>query len=288
MTSEFRSIDPTSARVVLVEGGQRVLPTYAEPLSREAQRHLHELGVEVQADCRVVGVDAGGVDTSAGRIASRTVLWAAGVAASTLGQHLGVPLDRAGRVIVRPDLSVPDHPEILVIGDLAAATQHDGTPVPGVAPAAAQTGRHAAAVVRADLLDRARPAFRYRNKGAMATIGRSRAVADLGRAGRVSGLGAWLLWWLVHLAYLRGIRSRVAVWIGLVYQSATLRREARLITSTGASPHAADRHLGRVAQTSMMTATPGDAQTTVCSTSTAPARRSAASSRPWVKCDQPS
>jgi NADH dehydrogenase len=237
MTSEFRSIDPTSARVVLVEGGDRVLPAYPEALSCEAQRHLRELGVEVQTDRRVVGVDAGGVDTSAGRIASRTVLWAAGVAASSLGQHLGVPLDRAGRVIVQSDLSVPDHPEILVIGDLAAATQHDGTPVPGVAPAAARAGRHAAAVVRADLHGRARPVFRYRHKGAMATIGRSRAVADLGRVGRVSGFGAWVLWWLVHLAYLRGIRNRFAVWIGLIYQSATLRREARLITSTAGAEH---------------------------------------------------
>jgi NADH dehydrogenase len=238
MTSEFRSIDPTTARVVLIEGSDRVLPTYQEVLSHEARRHLEELGVEVRTDCRVVGVDPDGVDTSAGRIASRSVLWAAGVAASPLGRHLGVPLDRAGRVIVGPDLSIPDHPEILVIGDLAAAAQRDGTPVPGVAPAAAQAGRHAAAVVRADLYGRARPEFRYRDKGSMATIGRSRAVADLGGGRRASGLVAWVLWWLVHLAYLRGIRNRLAVWIGLVYQSATLRREARLITTTAARPAA--------------------------------------------------
>lgn len=230
MTSEFRSIDPASARVVLIEGGERVLPTYPLTLSRAARHHLEQLGVDVRAGCRVVGVDDRGVDTSTGRIASRTVLWAAGVAASPLGGQLGVPLDRAGRVIVGPDLSVPGHPEILVIGDLAAATQADGTAVPGVAPAAAQAGRHAATVVRADLRGDARPVFRYRDKGSMATIGRSRAVADLGRAGRVTGLGAWILWWLVHLAYLHGIRNRLAVWIGLVYQSATLRREARLIT----------------------------------------------------------
>lgn len=237
MTSEFRSIDPTSARVVLIEGSHCVLPSYPESLRHEAERHLTELGVEVHTGCRVLEVDNCGVATSDGRIDAHTVLWAAGVAASPLGSQLGVPLDRAGRVIVGSDLAVPGHPEILVIGDLAAATKSDGTPVPGVAPAAAQAGRHAAAVVRADLHGRDRPAFKYRDKGSMATIGRSRAVADLGDSLRASGLAAWILWWLVHLAYLRGIRNRFAVWVGLLYQSATLRREARLITTTATRPN---------------------------------------------------
>jgi NADH dehydrogenase len=242
MTREFRSINPRSARVVLIEGSGTILPTYPEPLNREAERHLVELGVEVRTSCRVVGLDGSGVDTSRGRIESHTVLWAAGVAASPLGRHLGVPLDRAGRVLVQQDLSVPGSPEILVIGDLAAAIQPDGRPVPGVASAAAQAGRHAAKVVRADLQGRPRPVFHYRNKGSMATIGRKRAVADLGRAGRTSGLAAWVLWWLVHLMYLRGVRNRVAVWLGLVYQSATLRREARLITTTWVPPLPQRRH----------------------------------------------
>jgi NADH dehydrogenase len=230
LTRDFRSIDPTTARVVLVEGLDRILSTYPETLSAKATVQLERLGVEVRTRCRVTGLDAQGVTTTAGRIEAQTVLWAAGVAASPLAQSLGVPLDRAGRVLVEPDLSVPGHPEILVIGDLAAVVQADGTPVPGVAPAAMQGGRHAAAVVEADLGGRPRSTFRYRDKGSLATVGRSSAVADFGRHLRFSGFPAWVLWWLVHLMYLIGFRSRLLVWFGWAWQWLTFQRGARLIT----------------------------------------------------------
>jgi NADH dehydrogenase len=235
LVGDFRSIDPTTARVILVEGLDRILTTYPASLSTKAVQQLGALGVEVRTSCRVTAVDGDGVDTTTGRIDAATVLWAAGVASSPLAAHLGVPLDRAGRVIVEPDLSVPDHPEILVVGDLAAVDQPNGNPVPGVAPAAMQGGRHAAAVIRADLEGRSRPTFRYRDKGSLATIGRSSAVADFGRYGRFSGFPAWVLWWLIHLLYLIGFRSRVLVWFGWAWQWITFQRGARLITGGKAS-----------------------------------------------------
>ncbi|MFN0089746.1 MAG: NAD(P)/FAD-dependent oxidoreductase [Acidimicrobiales bacterium] len=240
LVRDFRSIDPSTARVVLVEGLDRILSTYPPSLSGKAVAQLRRLGVEVRTSCRVTVVDGGGVDTTAGRIEAGTVVWAAGVAASPLARHLGAPLDRAGRVPVAPDLSVPGHPEILVIGDLAAAIQPDGQPAPGVAPAAMQGGRHAAAVVRADLAGRPRPVFRYRDKGALATIGRASAVADFGPGRRFSGFPAWVLWWLVHLLYLIGFRSRLLVWFGWAWQWLTFQRGARLITGS-ARPAELDR-----------------------------------------------
>lgn len=229
LTRDFRSIDPGTARVVLVEGLDRILTTYPPGLSARATSQLRRLGVEVRTGTRVTGIDDHGVDTSGGRIEARTVLWAAGVAASPLAATLGAPLDRAGRVQVEPDLSVPGHPEILVIGDLATVNQPNGQPVPGVAPAAMQAGRHAAAVINADLAGRERPVFRYRDKGSLATIGRSSAVADFGRI-RFSGFPAWVLWWLVHLLYLIGFRNRLLVWFGWAWQWLTFQRGARLIT----------------------------------------------------------
>lgn len=230
MLNDFRAIDPSAARVVLVEGQERILGTYPESLSRKAAVQLTRLGVEVLTDCRVTAIDGDGIDTSTGRIAARTVLWAAGVAASPLARDLGAPLDRAGRVLVEPDLSVPGRPEILVAGDLAAITRPDGRTVPGVAPAATQAGRHVARAVQADLRRRPRPTFCYRDKGSLATIGRSKAVADLGRYRRLSGLPAWVLWWFVHLLYLNGLRNRFMVWAGWALQWLTFQREARLIT----------------------------------------------------------
>lgn len=225
---DYRCLDPFSARVVLVEGRDRVLGSFPASLSADAHRQLRGHGVEVLTSTQVLSVDASGVDTSSGRIDAGTVLWAAGVAASPLARSLGVPLDPSGRVLVGPDLSVPGHPEILVIGDLALIVGSGGV-VPSVAPAATQAGRHAARVVRADLCDRPRPAFRYFDRGAIATVGRSFAVADLRRLGRHRGRRAWVLWWLVHLVYLRGARNRLSAGLTWASQWLGLDRHARLI-----------------------------------------------------------
>jgi NADH:ubiquinone reductase (H+-translocating) len=212
MRRDFRRIDPTHARVILVEGLDRILTAYPESLSAKAVRQLEGLGVEVRLGTMVQGVDGEGVDTDQGRIEARTVLWGAGVQASPLGRDLGVELDRAGRVCVEPDLTVRGHPEILVVGDLAAIDT-DGDPVPGVAPAALQGGRHAAAVIEARLEGRPAPVFRYRDKGSLATIGRSAAVGQIGPL-KLSGFVAWVLWWAVHLWYLVGFRNRLSVMSG--------------------------------------------------------------------------
>ncbi len=229
MTRDFRRIDPTAARVVLVEGTDRVLGTYPEKLSRRARRQLEDLGVEVWLDALVDDIDERGASTTAGFIAARTVLWGAGVAASPLGRALGARTDEAGRVVVDPSLAVPDHPEVLVIGDLAAVTS-DGQQVPGVAQGAIQGGRHAAAVIAADLAGRPRPVFRYRDKGELATIGRSSAVGVIGPL-RISGWPAWMAWWMVHIAFLIGFRNRIQVLIGWAWNYVTFQRGARLITS---------------------------------------------------------
>ncbi|MEM8902872.1 MAG: NAD(P)/FAD-dependent oxidoreductase [Actinomycetota bacterium] len=229
LARDFRRIDPTTTRVVLVEADDRVLRAYPEVLSAKALRQLRELGVEVQTSTRVEDLDDEGVTTDSGRIEARTVVWGAGVSASPLGEALGCELDRAGRVVVDEHLAVPGRPEILVIGDQAAVTTKRGDPVPGVAPAALQGGRHAAKVVRADLAGRARPRFRYRDKGSLATIGRSAAVADFGRL-RFSGFAAWVLWWAVHIVFLVGFRSRALVMFGWGWSYVTFQRGARLIT----------------------------------------------------------
>jgi NADH dehydrogenase len=227
--SDFRHIDPASARVVLVEGSSHVLPVYPESLSSRAQRQLEELGVEVRTDALVVGIDAEGVTLASGeRLAARTVVWAAGVQASSLGAALPGDRDPAGRVLVAPDLSLPGHPNVFVAGDLAAVTV-DGAPVPGVAPAAMQQGRHVARQVLADLAGAPRSDFRYRDKGSLATIGRARAVADFGRL-RFGGPFAWLAWLAIHIVYLIGFRNRVFVVFQWAWQYATFRRGARIIT----------------------------------------------------------
>lgn len=225
MGDEFDEIDPRNAHVILVEGADRVLPHYPEALSSSALRQLEDLGVEVRLGALVEDIDGDGVNLSdETRIAAGTVLWAAGVQASSLGSMLGVPVDRSGRVPVEADLSVPGHPEILVLGDLAAVGG-----VPGVAPAAMQMGRHAAEVVLADLAGRNRPAFRYRDKGSLATIGRARAVADI-RGLRFSGFLAWLAWLGIHIFYLIGFRNRFFVLAGWAWHYLTFRRGARIIT----------------------------------------------------------
>jgi NADH dehydrogenase len=231
LAADFRHIRPESARVVLLEAAPRVLPTYPERLSRAALEQLARLGVEARTGARVTDVDEAGVTLGGERIPARTVLWAAGVAASPLARWLGAPLDRAGRVRVRPDLSVPGHPEIFVAGDLAAVESEGGTPVPGVAPAALQEGRHAALNVTRLLRGAPTLPFRYRDKGLMATVGRAAAVARIGRL-ELSGLVAWLGWLFVHLFFLIGFRNRVAVILQWAWSYLTFKRGARLITDT--------------------------------------------------------
>ncbi|MEY4673697.1 MAG: hypothetical protein RL148_1481 [Planctomycetota bacterium] len=225
---DFRSFDPRSLRVVLVEGSDRVLPPYAPVLSKLARRQLERLGVEVVTGVHVTHIDASGVRMGEQEIRARTVLWAAGVAASPLGASIGAPTDRAGRVLVNPDLSVPGHPEILLVGDLMSI-QTDGKPVPGVAPAAVQSGRHAARNLRLALAGKPMLPFRYRDKGSLATVGRAAAVAQFGSL-KLSGFLAWWLWWVVHIFYLIGYRNRIAVMIGWAWQYFAFARGARLIT----------------------------------------------------------
>jgi len=232
---DFRSIDPMRVRVLLIEGQDRVLPSYPTELSAKARTQLERLGVEVLTDTLVTAIDEDGIEFGETRIGARTVLWAAGVAASPLATSLGVPLDRAGRVHVQTDLSIPDHPEVFVIGDLMAM-ESGGKPVPGIAPAALQSGRHAAANIANRIDGFSTAPFRYRDKGTLATIGRSAAVAHLGRL-RFSGYFAWIFWWLVHVFFLIGFRNRFLVMFSWAWSYITFQRGARLITGkTGPLP----------------------------------------------------
>jgi NADH:ubiquinone reductase (H+-translocating) len=232
LRNEFRRIDPGSARVMLLEAAPRVLPPYEPDLSEKARRQLVRLGVEVRTGARVTAIGHGGVLLEgAERLDARTVLWAAGVAASPVGASLGAPVDRAGRVVVQPDLSVPAHPEVFVAGDLAHFEQ-DGAVVPGVAPAAMQMGRHAAANVRRLLRGEATRPFRYRDKGSLATIGRNSAVAQFGRRLKLSGFVAWVAWLAVHIFFLIGFRNRLVVMFDWAVAYLTYQRHARLIFET--------------------------------------------------------
>jgi NADH:ubiquinone reductase (H+-translocating) len=231
---DFRHINPCESRILLLEGAPQILGTYVPELREKAKAQLEHLGVEVRTGARVVGIDPTGVtlapvDGKPGeRIPSRTVLWAAGVAASPLAESLGVPLDRAGRVLVEPDLTVPGHPEIYVIGDVAAVKQGDGF-VPGVAPAAIQEAKHAAANIARTLAGEPRTPFRYHDKGSLATIGRAAGIADFGRL-KLSGFLAWLAWLLVHIFFLIGFRNRFIVLFEWALSYLTFQRGARLIT----------------------------------------------------------
>ena len=225
---DFRRIHPPDARILLVEGEPRVLPPYPEELSGKARAQLEALGVEVRLGARVTGVDAEGVSLGAERIPARTVLWAAGVQASPLARSLAAPLDRVGRVLVTPELALPGHPEVFVVGDLASL-QQDGRPVPGTAPAAIQMGRHAADNLRRLVRGEPARAFRYRDKGLLATIGRGAAVASFGKL-RLAGWIAWWLWLLVHIFFLIGFRNRFFVILQWGWAYLTWQRGARLIT----------------------------------------------------------
>ena len=230
---DFRRIDTAKVRVILVEGGPRILPAFPESLSARAQRDLEKLGVEVRTNTLVTNIDEQGVDVGSERIASQSVFWAAGNAASPLGKTLDVPLDRVGRVLVEPDLSVPGDPRVFVIGDLAAAKLPDGSFVPSVAPAANQMGHHAARNIRALIAGEPSRPFRYLNKGDLATIGRHKAVASFGGGRiRIAGYFAWFTWLFVHIAYLVGFRNRISVLLQWAYNYVFFERGVRLITET--------------------------------------------------------
>jgi NADH dehydrogenase len=267
LAHEFRAIDPRRTHILLLEGGPRVLPTYSEDLSRSAQEQLLHLGVEVRTSTVVTQVEPGAVHVGETHLSAAVILWAAGVAASPLGKKLGAPVDRAGRVLVAPDLTLPNHPEVFVIGDLAAAKDENGKMLPGVAPVAMQQGRFVAKLIRREIesptagapsLSRSsrqepalslpkggdfdsRPAFHYWDKGSLATIGRAAAVAEFGKL-HISGFIAWLAWLFVHILFLIGFRNRLLVFIQWAWSYVTYERGARLITGSTYLPGWTDLH----------------------------------------------
>ncbi|MCB9760285.1 MAG: NAD(P)/FAD-dependent oxidoreductase [Alphaproteobacteria bacterium] len=228
LARDYRNFDPRHARVVLVEGQDRVLSTFPEPLSRKAEAQLRKLGVELMLGQRVSSIDAEGVVLGTQRVAARTVLWGAGVQGSPLGATLGAERTRAGKVRVAEDLSLPGHPEVFVIGDLASLDRPDGGEVPGVAPAAIQGGQHAARMILNTLRHQPRAPFRYVDQGSLATIGRKAAIADFGRI-RATGWLAWVLWLGIHIMVLIGFRNRLAVLFDWAWAYLTYQRSARVI-----------------------------------------------------------
>jgi len=242
---DFRRIDPTQARIILIESGPVLLSHLPPDLSASAKRQLEALGVQVRTSTPVKNITPGEVELADGEIIrAGNILWAAGVSASPLTKRLGVELDKAGRVKVNPDLSVPGHPEVFAIGDLALVLKADGDPVPGVSPAAMQMGRHVAQTIRDELRlgpkPEARPAFKYWDKGTMATIGRSAAVAMIGKI-KLSGFPAWLAWLFIHLIFLIGFRNRLVVLFQWTYSYFSFRRSARIITYLPPEPEDAPR-----------------------------------------------
>jgi len=236
LRADYRYVDPGDIRVVLLEAGPRILPAFPEKLAAVARRDLEKLGAEIRTGEKVVGVDSEGVTLATGeRIASRTVIWAAGNAASPLAKCLGVPLDRAGHVLVNPDLSVPGHPEVFVAGDLASVEHRNGRPVPWVAQGAIQGGKVAGRNVLHLLYREDTEAFHYFDKGNMAVLGRAKAIADLNGVG-VTGFLAWLMWLLIHLLYVVGFRNRLSVLLQWGYAYVTWQRGVRLIQPTEESP----------------------------------------------------
>ena len=227
LKNEFRNINPSDARVRLIEAGPRVLSSFPEDLSEKARQQLHKLGVEVSTGTAVTDINGSGYRLGEQFIPARTVVWAAGVAASPLAKSLDVPLDRAGRVPVEKDLSVPGFPHVFVAGDLASLRQ-DGKPVPGVAPAAKQMGRHVAHVISARLRGATAPAFRYRDFGNLATIGRMAAIVHFGKL-KLSGLLAWWFWLAAHVFFLIGFRNRLIVLLNWAWAYWSYQRGARII-----------------------------------------------------------
>src|SRR6266446_8779135 len=229
LAHDFRAIDPSRSRIHLIEGGPHVLPAYPDDLSRSALEQLQRLGVDVQTSTMVTKIEPGAIYMGDTRMDAAVILWAAGVAASPLGKKLGAPVDRAGRVLVNPDLSLPNHPEVFVIGDLAALKDASGKMLPGVAPVAIQQGRFVAKLIARELRGEQRQNFHYWNKGSLATIGRAAAVADFGKI-HISGFLAWLSWLFIHIFFLIGFRNRLIVLIQWAWSYLTYERGARLIT----------------------------------------------------------
>lgn len=227
LAQEFRHVDPRKAKILLIEAGTRVLAGFSPAMSAQAAAQLTRLGVSVRTGQAVTGIGADCITLGEQRIAARTILWAAGVAASPLGAMLGAPLDRAGRVTVEPDLSLAGRPEVFVVGDLAAVACN-GRPVPGIAPAAKQMGAHAAATIAASLAGRPRSAFRYRDYGLLATIGRRAAVVEIS-ALKLSGMLAWCFWLAAHIFFLIGFRNRLVVLLDWAWAYVTYARNARII-----------------------------------------------------------
>jgi NADH dehydrogenase len=256
LADDFRSIDPRRARIHLIEGGAHVLPAYPEDLSRSALEQLRRLGVEVSTSTMVTKIDPGVIYMGDKGMNADVILWAAGVAASPLGKKLAAPIDRAGRVLVEPDLSIPAHPEVFVIGDLAALKDASGNLLPGVAPVAILEGRFVAKIIRGEIHQKAelarvsashaatsRPAFHYYDKGSLATIGRAAAVAQFGKI-HISGFVAWLAWLFIHILFLIGFRNRVLVFIQWAWSYFTYQRGARLITGGTNLPGWSGTHSG--------------------------------------------
>jgi NADH dehydrogenase len=244
LARDFRNFDPRETRVVLLDGSPRILGTFRPDLSEKAVKQLASLGVEVRTDARVRNIHEHGVELEDGRIAARTVLWAAGVRGQRLGTQLGVETDRRGRVPVQPDLSVAGHPEVFVAGDLAAFEQEDGTVVPGVAPGAIQMGKHVARNITRLAAGKPSEPFRYVDKGSLATIGRARGVAQFGKWG-FSGIVAWWLWLVVHIFFLIGFRNRLVVMMEWTWAYWTYTRSNRVILGRS-WVYSAERSLGRL------------------------------------------
>jgi NADH dehydrogenase len=234
LAADFRAIDPRSARIILVEAAPRLLASFDPSLSEAAKRSLEKLGVEIRLGAGVTAVDSSGVSIGQERIESRTVIWAAGVMASPAGRWLEAETDKAGRVLVNPDLTMPGHPDIFVIGDTAHLAGPDGNLLPGVAPVAKQQGKYVAKLLRARREGKTLPPFRYRDYGALATIGRKSAILQIGRF-KMKGFLAWVLWSVAHIYFLIGFRNRLAVALHWLWNYVTFQRGTRLITGVTGS-----------------------------------------------------
>ena len=240
LAKDFRNIDATLARVFLLEAGPRILPMFSEHQAARAMRDLEHLGVQVWTNSAVTKIDADGVEAGTERVRAATVLWAAGVKASSLGQAAGLATDRQGRVVVQEDLSVAGHNHVFVAGDQACFTHQTGKPLPGTAPVAMQQGRYLARTIRRELAGtQTRKPFRFKDKGQMATIGRSRAIVEIGRL-KIAGFPAWLLWLVVHIYYLTGFKNRLLVVLQWAWSYLTFHRGARLIVNKEWRFHAED------------------------------------------------
>ena len=246
LCTDFRASDPRRARVILLEGGPRVLPAYAEDLSASAQKQLEQLGVEVRTNTRVTNIEPGFVDVGEEKIASAVTLWAAGVKASPLGQALGAKTDRNGHIFVNDRLNIEGRPEVFVIGDLAHFEQN-GEPIPGVAPAAIQMGQYVAKEIRRRVANQPSKPFAYWDKGSMATIGRSKGIAQIGKI-HLSGMLAWSAWLFIHLIYLIGYRNRFFVLLNWAWQYLSWQSGARLITGSNQLPGWHEHHQADVAE----------------------------------------